>query len=338
VSQLPPGDLDLQPAITSLNGPVGLSLAPDGRVFFNEFRTGTIRIINPQWQLVDQPFCNVPVEISGNQGLLGLTLDPNFASNRYVYAFHTAGNPVRNRVVRYTESSGRCTQETLILDDIPVGFDHNSGIIQFGPDGKLYIITGDADNGATSQSLTSLAGKILRVNPDGSTPSDNPFFSNPDARAKKVFSLGHRNSFGFVFHGHTGHLWETENGPDENDEINRIVAGGNYGWPNVTGIVGNSSFRDPILAYTPTFAPTGIIAIPENSTAYPAAYHNNLLFGDFVGGGLRRVVLSGADLTQLGTSSLAYSGGKGGLLSLMLGSDGFVYVSTFGGIFKVVPQ
>ena len=93
-------------------------------------------------------------------------------------------------------------------------FDHNSGILQFGPDGKLYISTGDGDNTATSQNLTSLNGKILRLNPDGSTPSDNPFISNANPNVKKVFSFGHRNSFGFTFHGHTGHLWQTENGPE----------------------------------------------------------------------------------------------------------------------------
>ena len=243
-----------------------------------------------------------------------------------------------NRVVRYTESSGSCTEETTILDNLPVSSIHNGGIIQFGPDRKLYVIIGDAANSANSQSLTSLAGKILRVNPDGSAPSDNPFFSNANANAKLVFSLGHRNSYGFTFHPHTAHLWESENGPADNDEINRAVAGGNYGWPTVKGIAGNPSFRDPILAYTPTIAPTGIIAIPDNSTVYPAAYRNNLLFVDFNGGKIRRVVLSGADLTQLGTSSIAYNGGQGGLLSLMLGADGYIYASNASGIFKVVPQ
>lgn len=197
---------------------------------------------------------------------------------------------------------------------------------------------GDAENMANAQNVTSLAGKILRVNLDGSAPSDNPFFSNPNANAKLVFSLGHRNSYGFTFHPHTTHLWESENGPADNDEINRAVPGGNYGWPTVTGIAGNPNFRDPILAHTPTIAPTGIIAIPEHSSTYPAAYRNNLLFVDFNEGKVCRVVLSGADLTQLGTSSIAYNGGSGGLLSLMLGADGFVFVSNTNAIFKVVPQ
>ena len=338
VSQPPPGNFQLQPVVTSLHFPTSLSLAPDGRVFVSEIFKGTIRIINPQWQLVSQPFCTIPISnpTNGNQGVLGLALDPNFAANHYVYVFYTAGNPVRNRVVRYTESSGSCTQETPLLDGILAAFDHNSGILQFGPDGKLYISTGDGDNTATSQNLTSLNGKILRLNPDGSTPSDNPFISHADPIAKKVFSFGHRNSFGFTFHNHTGHLWQTENGPGDNDEINRIVAGGNYGWPTAKGIARNPNFLDPILAYTPPIAPTGIISIPEDSTVYPIDYRNNLLFSDFNGGKIRRVVLSGADLAQLGSSSIVYNGGNGFLLSLMVGADGFVYASNANTIFKVV--
>ncbi len=338
VSQPPASDLQLQPILTGLNFPVGLSLAPDGRVFFNERLTGRIRIINAQWQLVSTPFCQLSVATNGEQGLLGLALDPNFAQNRYLYAYYTAAGATMNRVVRYTDSSGTCTDETPILDNLPVSSIHNGGIIQFGPDGKLYVVIGDAANTANSQSLTTLAGKILRVNPDGSAPSDNPFFSNANANAKKVYALGIRNSYGFAFHGHTGHLWETENGPGDSDEINRIIAGGNYGWPTVRGIAGNSSFADPILVYTPTIAPTGIVAIPEDSTVYPAAYRNNLLFTAWNDGRIRRIVLTGANLTLLGSSSTAYNGGNGGLLSLMLGADGFVYVSNASGIYKVVSQ
>ena len=337
VSQPPTGDLQLQSVISGLNFPVGMVLAPDGRVFFNERLTGKIRIINPQWQLVPTQFCQITIATNGEQGLLGLVLDPDFANNKFVYVYHTALSPLRNRVVRYTDFSGSCTQETIILDNLPASTNHNGGIIQFGPDGKLYVIIGDTENTANAQSLTSLAGKVLRVNPDGSAPTDNPFSSEANANAQKVFSFGHRNSYGFSFHSHTGHLWETENGPQDSDEINRVVGGGNYGWPTVRGIAGNPNFRDPILAYTPTIAPTGIIAIPENSSIYPVAYRNNLLFVDFNGGKIRRVVLSGADLTQLGTSSIAYNGGNGGLLSLMLGADGFVYVSNTNAIFKVVP-
>ncbi len=338
VSTPPSGDLQLQSVLTGLNFPVAMALAPDGRVFFNERLTGKIRIINQQWQLVATQFCQLAIATSGEQGLLGLALDPDFANNNFVYVYHSASSPLRNRVVRYTDSSGSCTQETIILDNLPASTNHNGGIIQFGPDGKLYVIIGDAENTANSQNVASLAGKVLRVNPDGSAPTDNPFFSNANVNAKKVYSFGHRNSYGFTFHEHTGHLWETENGPSDNDEINRVISGGNYGWPTVRGIAGNPNFRDPILAYVSVIAPTNIVAIPENSTVYPAPYRNNLLFTAWNDGRIRRVILSGPDLTLLGSSSTAYNGGQGGLLSLMLGADGYVYVSNASGIFKVVPQ
>jgi len=236
VSQPPTGDLQLQSVLSGLNFPVGLALAPDGRVFFNERLTGKIGIINPQWQLVPTEFCQISVATNGEQGLRDLTLDPAFAQNHFVHVYYTAPGATKNRVVRYTESNSSSTNETPILGDLPVSANRNGGIIQFGPDGKLYVIIGDVQNTANSQSLTSLEGKVLRVNStDGSAPGDNPFFSNANPNAKKVFSLGHRNSYGFTFHSHRGHLWETENGSGDNDEINRAVAGGNYGWPTIGG-------------------------------------------------------------------------------------------------------
>ena len=341
VQQPPTGDLQLQRVLGSINFPVGLSLAPepDGRIFYNERLTGRIRIINPSWQLDPNACVQIPVAVSGEQGLLGLTLDPNFSSNHYVYVYYTASGATMNRVARYTELSGVCTNATTILDNLPVSNAHNGGIIQFGPDGMLYVVIGDAGNSSNAQNLTSLAGKILRVNPaNGAGLLDNPFFGSGDVNQDRVFSYGHRNSYGFTFHPQTNDLWESENGPDDNDEINRVVAGGNYGWPTWRGIVNQAGFVDPILAFNPVIAPTGIIAIPGNSSIYPPVYRNNLLVAVWNDGTIRHVILSGANLDQLGGSSVAYTGGQGGLLSLMLGSDGYVYVSNGNSIFRVVPH
>src|SRR4029077_14773102 len=135
---------------------------------------------------------------------------------------------------------------TVILDNIPAAANHNGGIINFGPDGMLYVLVGENEVPPDSQDLNSLRGKILRVNPaDGSAPSDNPFFSNANANAKRIYSLGHRNSFGFTFHPHTNDLWETENGENDNDQINRIMAGKNYGWPGCPGICNSPPFNAP---------------------------------------------------------------------------------------------
>lgn len=331
-------EIRLEPVLQGLAFPVAMAEASDGRIFYNERLTGAIRIINPGWQLASTPFCQLAIQTAGEQGLLGLALDPSFASTPYVYVYATAGSPLRNRVLRYTETGGTCTQETVILDNLPANSTHNGGLIQFGPDGKLYVQLGDAQNSAAAQDIASLAGKILRVNPDGSAPSDNPFFANANPEATKIWSLGHRNGYGFTFHAVTGHLWQTENGPSDNDEINRIVPGGNYGWPTVRGIANNPSFRDPILTYTPPIAPTGIVSVPNGSPVYPTALHNNLLFVAFNDGRVRRIVLSGPDLDQLGGTDTPFNGGQGGLLSLLRASDGYIYVSNSNTIFRLVAQ
>lgn len=349
VQQPPVGDLRLESVLGGLNFAVGLSQAPDGRIFYSERVTGAIRIINTStspWQLNPNACVQIPVAVSGEQGLLGLTLDPDFDNNHYVYVYYTAPGATMNRVARYTELNGVCTNETTILDALPVNVLHNGGIIKFGPDGKLYVAIGDAQDAPLAQIITSLAGKILRVNRDGTAPSDNPFFSDPHVNAKKVFSLGHRNSYGFTFHPQTNDLWESENGPNDNDEINRVLAGGNYGWDGNErgGMLNDPCCIDPILVFNPVIAPTGIIAIPANSPIYPPVYRNNLLVAVWNDGTIRHIILSGANLDQLGGSSVAYTGGQGGLLSLMLGADGYVYVSDFNfsngssTIFRVLPH
>ena len=167
VQQPPTGDLQLQPVLSSLDFPVGLSPAPDGRIFYSERLTGAIRIIKPGWPQ-DPPtlFCQISVSTSGEQGLLGLTLDPNFSpSNESVYVYYTTPGATMNRVSRISKSGVVCT-ETPILNSPLVSTIHNGGILQFGPDGKLYVVIGDAGNSSNAQDLTVLNGKILRVNPD----------------------------------------------------------------------------------------------------------------------------------------------------------------------------
>ncbi len=335
VAAPPAGEFQLEAVLTGLNFPVAMAVAPDGRIFYNELTTGNIRIIDPGWVLRPQVFYHLDVFVFAEMGLLGIALDPNFASNRFVYVYHSASSPLCNpgprcnRVVRLREVNNQGTEETVLLDNIPATGNHNGGNLHFGPDGKLYITIGDAEQPNLAQDLSSLAGKILRLNPDGSIPGDNPFPGSP------VYALGLRNSFDFTFHPHTDDLWATENGPADNDEINRIVPGGNYGWPIVRGIANNPPFIDPLVAFFNTIAPTGIIAVGANS-AYPVQYHDNLLFADFNVGQIRRIVLSGATLTQLGTLSLAYTGGEGFLLDLIQGPDGFIYVSSGDSIFRVI--
>lgn len=342
------GAFSLQEVVGGLDFSVAMASAPDGRIFVSEFFTGNIRVVTPTaslpWQLQVVPFATLPIVSSVEAGLLGIAVDPNFSQNGFVYVFYTASGPV-NRVVRFkaTTSNGNTVAEgatpILIFDNIPAATTHNGGVIHFGPDGKLYIFVGENDMPTEAQSLSTLRGKILRINPDGSIPSDNPF-SSLSAPYSAIYSRGHRNSFGFTFHSHTNDLWETENGEDDNDQINRIVAGGNYGWPIVSGTSSDPQFINPIITFTPTIAPTGVGAIGVDS-AYPAEYHNNLMFTDFNNGQVHRIVLGGAGLSDLVSHTVACNCGVGYLFDVMQGlnvpgQDGYLYVKTVNGISRLV--
>lgn len=338
------GDFSLLEVANGLDFPTAMATAPDGRIFVTEL-AGNIRVVTPnpppqQWTLQVTAFAHLDVAPGGEKGLLGIAVDPMFSQNGFVYVFYTANGPF-NRVVRFTATtSGGNTvaanpTPTLIFGDIPTAENHNGGTINFGPDGMLYVFVGDNQVAGDAQSLSSLRGKILRINPNGGIPSDNPF---PNSA---IYSYGHRNSFGFTFHPHTNDLWETENGDTTDDQLNRIIAGGNYGWPICPGICNNSLYIDPIITFNPCcIAPTGIVAIREDS-AYPAQYHNSLLFADFIGGKLHRIVLGGAMLTDFVSHSIACDCGQGALFAVMHGlnlpgQDGYIYVSNGGSIFRVV--
>jgi glucose/arabinose dehydrogenase len=303
-------------------------LAPDGRVFYSELLTGNVRIVDivgGTWQVRSTPFYHVDVGQGRDQGPLGLALDPNFLTNQHVYLYHVTADQLHNRLIRVTEANGQGTNETPILEGLPANPIHNGGVLRFGPDGKLYVTIGEFDQPDLAQDLTSLGGKILRLNSDGSIPPGNPFGNSP------IYALGLRNSFGLVFHPLTGDLWATDNGPTHDDEVNRIVAGANYGWPIVTGIVGDPRFQDPIVTYNPPIGPTDISTIPSNSL-YPPEYHHNLLFAEVNGGTLHRLALAGAELDHLASSSVAFNGGLGGLLDVFQGPGGYLYASSFDAI------
>lgn len=255
-----PGEAAVTVFLTGAEFPVDLEFAPDGRLFYAELRTGRIRVVE-DGRLREEPFAELTVvnlPRYSEHGLLGLALDPDFARNGYVYAFYTVpdqqGEPLKQRVVRFREVDGRGAEMTVILDDLPVGprCYHNGGRLAFGPDGKLYISLGDGENPPAAQDTADLRGKILRINPDGSIPPDNPILGSP------VWAWGLRNVFGLAF-APDGTLYATENGPQGYDELNRIVPGGNYGWPQVTGIAGDERFIDPLYS-RPEFrvGPTGI--------------------------------------------------------------------------------
>jgi glucose/arabinose dehydrogenase len=265
-----------------------MKFAPDGRLFFDEKNTGEIRIMTTDGKILDNPFASVQdVYVSWEQGMLGLTLDPDFQTNHYVYVYYTAlvdtqngdGGRVINKVLRFTEKDNIGTDMKVLLDNIPAsrGF-HSGGALAFGPDDKLYITVGDATEHIFAQDPSIVTGKVLRINRDGTIPEDNPYPNSP------VYTTGHRNMYGITF-GNDGTGVITENGDFHYDEINVIQKGGNYGFPtmqppNLPPERANNSSIKPLRTYYDTIAPTQLIyydgdAVPELKGMY--------LFGSFTG-------------------------------------------------------
>ena len=234
----------------NLDIPWSIVWDPDGTIFFTE-RNGNVRIIQ-DGIVSEKPILSL--DVGGFEGgLLGIALDPNYSENHYIYLFYTYNNffSTENKVVRYVESNLTLSEDKVLIDKIPGGPNHDGGRIQFGPDGKLYITTGDAGNAGLAQDKNSVAGKILRINSDGSIPEDNPFSGSP------IYSYGHRNPQGLDWDD-SGNLVATEHGPRQHDEINVIVPGANYGWPNIIGDETMEGLVTPIMdTGDDTWAPSG---------------------------------------------------------------------------------
>ncbi len=318
-------DFQVETVAEGLDTPWDLAFAPDGRIFFTE-RPGRLRVIEGG-RLRPEPVATIPEVVErGEGGLLGLALDPDFAGNGHLYLYHTysgSDGGLRNRVVRYTlaDRAGArgLTEPRVILDDIPAAAIHNGGRIAFGPDGKLYVTTGDAAAPALAQDRDSLAGKILRLNPDGSVPDDNPFPGSP------VYSYGHRNPQGLAWQPGTGQLYATEHGPSAHDEVNRIEAGANYGWPAMRGYEGGrEGFTAPVIASGPdtTWAPSGATFVGADT--FPR-WRGDLLFA-----GLRSTTLWRLDLRPDGVGQLEplLDDEYGRLRAVAEGPDGSLYVLT----------
>ncbi|MHA7734660.1 PQQ-dependent sugar dehydrogenase [Nitrosopumilus sp. S6] len=236
----------------NLSIPWSIDFASDGRIFFTE-RTGTLNVIE-DGQITQIMSLGVG---GGEGGMLGIALDPNFEENHYIYVYYTYNElfGIKNRLVQYFESDNVLTEENVLIEGIPGAPYHDGGRIKFGPDGMLYVTTGDATNPDLSKDLNSVAGKILRINPDGSIPEDNPFGTT-------IYSIGHRNPQGIAW-DESGNLVATEHGPSgwigvAHDEINLIVPGANYGWPDVYGDQTKEGLTNPILhSGDDTWAPSG---------------------------------------------------------------------------------
>jgi glucose/arabinose dehydrogenase len=321
-----------EPFVPGADFAVSMVFLPDGRALYSELRTGKIRIVE-NGRLLPTPFYQFGVSDEPEAGLLGLVLDPNYAQNHYIYVYYTevagggtqSGGPNGpNQVVRLTDAGGRGTALTSILRDLPSGPIHNSGTLRFGPDGMLYVSIGDAQAGLSAQDLSSPSGKILRVNPDGSVPPDNPFVGQPD-KYGPIWAYGLRNPFGFAFHPITGAIFATENGPGDNDELNLIVRGGNYGWPP-SGFQGRPDRVDPIQVMNATIGPTGLAF--NTGSQFPS-WQNDLFYCNFHQGNLRRIRLAPGSFDRIVTEEIVTPGCSFGV---WVGSDDAIYYSGVQGI------
>ena len=244
--------------------PSSLAFAPTGELFYTELLSGKIRRVGTDNTLSNSIVAALPVVGTGNEGLLGLVVDPGYPSTPYIYAYYSVAHPSQNIVTRLTVVENQATKSDVLISAIPSG-GHNGGRLAFGPDGLLYVSTGDSGVPDLAQDNSSLGGKILRITPNGQIPQNNPYTNSP------VYASGFRNVFGLGFNGATGELFASDNGPSCDDELNLITAGGNYGW-RLNQPCNDSNYIQPLIRINPPIAPTGLIASP---TAVSSHFKDN---------------------------------------------------------------
>jgi len=307
-----------------LQVPWSLVFLPDGRALVSE-RHGDIQVIKEGKASL---YAKVPgVARVGEGGLLGLAPHPRFPEKNFIYAMHTYREDGRllNRVIRLRDEGGRGVADRTIIDKIPGGGFHDGGRIAFGPDGMLYITTGETFEGGLAQDLGSLGGKILRLTPEGRVPEDNPFPGSP------VYSYGHRNPQGLAWQPGTGRLFASEHGPSgeggqfAHDEINVIRKGANYGWPEVIGAPGKKKYADPLVVWEETTPPSG-------ATFYDGDLLGHLR-GDLFVATLRseclmRIRLGGGTEPEVTAIERWFCGRFGRLRDVVQGPDGALYFLT----------
>ena len=305
----------------NLKVPWEIAFASDGRIFLTE-RIGDLRVI--QDGKLSEPILSL--DVSGTEGgLLGLTLDPAFDDNHFIYLYYSYfdSGDIYNRIVRYTEQDNKLVDEKILLDKIPGSQWHDGGRLKFGPDGLLYAATGDASNYNLSQELDSLAGKILRINPDGTIPDDNPF-------GTAVYSLGHRNPQGIDWHPDSQILVATEHGPSgergrAHDEVNVIFSGKNYGWPQIIGDETKQGLENPIIhTGDDTWAPSGAAFYDSNQIA---DWYGKFFVATLRGEHLRMLDLD-LENNKVNESTALFEGEFGRLRNAAMGPDGHLYFMT----------
>lgn len=298
----------------NLEIPWALAFLPDGNILVTE-RPGRVKLVVPSSGQVTDVATISEVQATGEGGLLGIAVHPQFATNNFVYVYYTyggSGSNLLNRLVRYTYANNQFTAPMTLVDAVPGGTNHDGGRIKFGPDGFLYITTGEAGNPSLAQDQNSLAGKILRVTDAGQPAPGNPFNT-------RIYSYGHRNPQGIAWNGTT--LYETEHGnssPSRSDEVNMIEPGKNYGWPTIEGDASQTGLVTPLANSGPdgttTWAPSG--------TAF---FNGSLFFSGLKGQALYEAKIEGTKATIVNQH---LKGQLGRLREAIVGPDNQLYITT----------
>ncbi len=293
-AQLPAGFSETR--IAENLDPTSMVLASDGRIFIT-IKSGKILIVE-NGLLRSDPFLQLEVDNFNERGLGHMVLDPNFQINQYYYVYYTVKGENRNRISRFT-ANGNFTlpgSEVVLLNLNPLsGTIHNAGAMVFGADGTLFVAVGDGANTATSQSMTSLLGKILRINTDGTIPSDNPFYNSASGDNRAIYALGFRNPYSMAIQPGTGKIYVSEVGGSNFEEINHILAGKNYGWPMIEGYRTSqtppANYQDPVYAYDHGQGCAVIGAAFYNPTLaqFPASYQGMFFFADYCAGYIKMI-------------------------------------------------
>lgn len=322
-----------------------MAFAPDGRLFVC-LQSGQVRVIDKNGGLLANPFVRLSVDSNGERGLLGVAFDPNFASNHFVYLYYTVpGSPAHNRISRFRANGNvaAANSEFVLVDlnNLSNATNHNGGAIHFGPDGKLYAGVGENANGANAQSLSNRLGKILRINSNGTIPSDNPrsfpgIAGSTSGANRAIWAVGLRNPFTFAFQPGTARLFINDVGQTTWEEINNGVAGSNYGWPVAEGPASppNPNFRDPIFFYAHGSSGTTGCAIVGGAfynpsvLQFPSRFGGKYFFADLCSGWIR--VLDPSNNTARNFASDISSP-----VDLHVGPDGALYYLTRGGVFRI---
>jgi glucose/arabinose dehydrogenase len=314
---------------TGLEVPWAFVWLQNGDMLVTE-RPGRVRIIEKAKLRAEAVFVVADVDTGGEAGLMDITLHPDFAKNNFVYLAYAYNKDAgkRVKVVRFIYKDGKFTDPKPIVQDIPGTALHAGMRCRFGPDGKLYVTTGDSTDWNLAQRMDSLAGKTLRLNDDGTVPADNPFVGKQGVRPE-IWTYGNRNSQGIAWQPGTNLLFETEHGPSGfegrgvgGDEVNILEAGKNYGWPVIHHTDTKAGMEAPLLEYTPACAPAS--AMFYTGSLFPA-FNGNFFFGCLRGTRIIRVVLDGRKVvSQENLLEATY----GRIREMEQGPDGYIYFST----------